>query len=68
MWFVNGKISEIWHFEVECSCGWEDRALQECNPSAQASVDCGGIRSRPSSVWCREFSFEEGSASYGWKR
>lgn len=24
-------------------CGWEDRALQECNPSAQAPVDCGSI-------------------------
>jgi hypothetical protein len=46
MWFVNGKVEQMCWGEVEFCCGWEDRALQECNLSAQPSVDCGSIRSR----------------------
>jgi hypothetical protein len=45
MWFVNGKVAKKPFFWVEWTRGWEDRALQECNPSAQSSVDCGSIRS-----------------------
>jgi hypothetical protein len=46
-------------FNIFCWCGWEDRALQECNLSAQPSVDCGCILSRSSTVWRREFSLED---------
>ena len=46
-------------FNIFCWCGWEDRALQECNLSAQSSVDCGCILSRSSTVWRREFSLED---------
>jgi hypothetical protein len=35
MCFVNGKHFGFRHFDVLLLCGWGDRALQECNPSAQ---------------------------------
>jgi hypothetical protein len=46
MCVVNGNVAKSSFLGVEWLCGWEDRALQECNPSAQSSVDCRCIRSR----------------------
>src|ERR1700691_2918503 len=45
MWFVNRETFKMFVFVIGCFCDWEDRALQECNLSAQSSVDCGCIRS-----------------------
>lgn len=39
MWYVNGKFEKS-NFFVYLFCGWEDRALQECNLSAPPPVDC----------------------------
>jgi len=46
MCVVNGNLVKIASLGVGWLCGWEDRALQECNPSAQPSLECGCIRSR----------------------
>jgi hypothetical protein len=46
MCVVNGNVAKFAPLGVGWMCGWEDRALQECNPSAQPSVDSGCIRSR----------------------
>lgn len=46
MCVVNGNVAKFVLLGVGWMCGWEDRALQECNPSAQSSVECGCIRSR----------------------
>jgi len=43
---VNGNLAKLASLGVGWLCGWEDRALPECNLSAQPSLDCGGIRSR----------------------
>ena len=47
MCVVNGKVARFSLLGVGWVCGWEDRALQECNLSAQSSVDCESIPSRP---------------------
>jgi hypothetical protein len=46
MCVVNGNVARFCLLGVSWLCGWEDRALQECNLSAQPSLDCGCIRSR----------------------
>jgi hypothetical protein len=46
MCVVNGKVARFCLLGVGWVYGWEDRALQECNLSAQPSVDSGCIRSR----------------------
>jgi hypothetical protein len=44
MWFVNGRSLNNDFSGVKYGCGWEDRALQECNLSARSPVDCESIR------------------------
>jgi hypothetical protein len=44
MWFVNRRPSKILILKVGWHCGWEDKALQECNLSAWPSMDCECIR------------------------
>ena len=46
MCVVNGNLVNIAPLGVGWLCGWEDKALQECNLSAQPSLECGCIRSR----------------------
>ena len=46
MCVVNGNLVKIPSLGVGWLCGWEDRALQECNLSAQPPLECGCIRSR----------------------
>ncbi len=46
MCVVNGNVVKLSLLGVGWVCGWEDRALQECNLSAQPSLECGCIRSR----------------------
>jgi hypothetical protein len=40
MWFVNGKAWESGRQGVGWIDGWEGKALQECNLSAQSFVGC----------------------------
>ena len=46
MCVVNGNVAGFSQLGVGWMCGWEDRALQECNLSAWLSLECGCIRSR----------------------
>jgi hypothetical protein len=46
MGVFNGNVVKFSLLGVGWVCGWEDRALQECNLSAQPSLECGWIRSR----------------------
>jgi len=39
MWFVKIFLDSAM-FGLSFMCDWEDRALQECNLSAQSNVDC----------------------------
>jgi len=51
-------VWSIFRFKVlNWFCGWEDRALQECNLSAQLPVDCGSIPPGPGSTWRQESFF-----------
>ena len=46
MCVVNGKVVKFSLLGAGWVCGWEDRALQECNLSAQPSLECECIPSR----------------------
>jgi hypothetical protein len=65
MCVVNGNVAKSSLSEVGLICGWEDRALQECNLSAQPSVDGGCIRERaPQVIWDEPIVL--GSSAQGW--